>query len=417
MRITDLTIKNNFLVNYNRAKTELNDISNTIATQQKINKPSDSPSEIGAMLKLEEQLQTFDTHKLNIDNGFARMNTVLSSLEGILEVSENIEGELSPLYGDAAAADVLYETLPVAIEDTIDALMDFGNTKVEGKYIFGGTDYAREPFAFNSLDNQYSVQSKSIDSPQNIKVANNISVDLNVDGAELFGSVLKHTGVFDIEDQTGTVFTDTKTIFDADGNEHELVVSYDKISDSEYQMNYSVTDTEGNTLVNKTHDLAYNEATGKLQTIDGQAPARIEVSLPSEKINFYLDPKNISIGRTDTVIASNLNQQADILNVLNSLKQSIAAGKRPTANQMMIVNNFSQVVLDKMTEVGDTYNELEDAETVLERQRLEIQTLASKRNDVDMAEALINLERQQYSLDLSYKISSMLLPKSILDYV
>jgi flagellin-like hook-associated protein FlgL len=48
---------------------------------------------------------------------------------------------------------------------------------------------------------------------------------------------------------------------------------------------------------------------------------------------------------------------------------------------------------------------------------LTLQGLLSSEQDVDMARATVDLQAQDYSLQLSYKIASMILPKSLLDFL
>jgi flagellin-like hook-associated protein FlgL len=70
-----------------------------------------------------------------------------------------------------------------------------------------------------------------------------------------------------------------------------------------------------------------------------------------------------------------------------------------------------------MSEAGNIQNRLEDTQNMLQSQDLETRELLSKEKDVDMAAALIQLQNEQYSLELSYKVSSMILPMSLLDYL
>ena len=59
---------------------------------------------------------------------------------------------------------------------------------------------------------------------------------------------------------------------------------------------------------------------------------------------------------------------------------------------------------------------LQSTEEILINKEVELSGLISLEKDVDVAQALLELESAQYTLDISYKISSMILPKSLMDF-
>ena len=62
-------------------------------------------------------------------------------------------------------------------------------------------------------------------------------------------------------------------------------------------------------------------------------------------------------------------------------------------------------------------NQLNATSNVLNSQKLTLQGLLSQEQDVDIAQATVDLQAQDYSLQMSYKIASMILPKSLLDFL
>ena len=82
-----------------------------------------------------------------------------------------------------------------------------------------------------------------------------------------------------------------------------------------------------------------------------------------------------------------------------------------------MVTDFNQHVLNSLSEAGGIANKLTATHDVLISREIEVATLLSAEKDVDVAKALMDLESTQYALDVGYRISSMILPKSLLDYL
>jgi flagellin-like hook-associated protein FlgL len=70
-----------------------------------------------------------------------------------------------------------------------------------------------------------------------------------------------------------------------------------------------------------------------------------------------------------------------------------------------------------MSDAGSIYNTLENTKSLLESQRVEIESMLSSEKDLDMAKAIIDMQNYEYLLQVSYKMSAMILPKSLLDFI
>jgi flagellin-like hook-associated protein FlgL len=67
--------------------------------------------------------------------------------------------------------------------------------------------------------------------------------------------------------------------------------------------------------------------------------------------------------------------------------------------------------------MGNISNKLSDSKEILSNQVLTLEGLISKESEIDLAQATIDLQNYDYSLQLSYKMSSMFLTRSLLDYL
>lgn len=416
MRVTDLSVKQNFLVNYSDTKRRLNEVQNQLATQKRINKPSDSPGEIGTILRLSEELGEVSSYRRNADTSLSQMEQTIGALDNILYQSDKTTMDLFEMR-NSDPPDVLFEVLPDSLEVTLNTLIEYANTEFDGKYIFGGTDYSSPVYSYNSATNSYELNSSTPDGKQQIQVGRNTNLDININGAELFSSVIKQTGTFSTSEAVGFTLSDTKEIFDASGNEYEFEMNYTKTAANTYDLSYQLTDSTGAVVHSDSKEMIFNSTNGRLDTMGGSDPDYIRVNIPAQDIDFYFDPQKITESSDSTVMAFNQNQKADIFNVLLNVKERIETGQRPTDNQLMMIEDYSQVVRDKLTEAGDKFNKIEDTQNVLDSEEQYLMELRSKKTDLDMAKAIIDMQSKQYNLDVLYKVSSMTLPRSILDYL
>jgi flagellar hook-associated protein 3 FlgL len=154
-----------------------------------------------------------------------------------------------------------------------------------------------------------------------------------------------------------------------------------------------------------------------METLDGKSPAPIKISIASQKIEFNLDLNSLRETSGSTSLSFSANQKMDIFNTLLSIKQNLESGNLPTDAQISSLNDFNKHILDKTSAVGNIINQLSATSDVLNSQKLTLQGLLSSEQDVDMARATVDLQAQDYSLQLSYKIASMILPKSLLDFL
>ncbi len=418
MRVTDLQLKSNFLLQYNKNKSALTEVQNQLATQSKINKPSDSPADIAAVLRFRNQLKEVESFQSNIDTSITQVNTAINAMSNTYDVVESLKEQLRPLL-NSEFPDVLYNSLPKLIDGAIDSILVASNTQFDGKYIFAGNDYSQKPFQLNPSTNQYEVKSASLEEKQLVEIGKNIFVDINNNGADLFNSVFKYSGNMNTAAALGFATTQTETIFGADGAEYNFSSTMTKTADNTFSYSYALTDTNGVAVPDGsgTSELIFDSSTGKLSSIGGGDPKGFAVTVPANKVNFRVDLTNITQSTGGFNMSAGLNTEADILNVLKSMRDKLLAREKPTTNQFVVLDSFTKTNLNEQSRAGDIYNRLEDAESVLNSSELLAKELISKKNDVDVAKASIELETNQYALDMLYKISARLLPQSLLNFL
>lgn len=297
MRISDRTLATSFLINVNKTKENIQNLQTQILTGSKINAPSDSPSGTSRILRIEEQIQSYEIFQKNIENGLSFLETTTTTLQAIQSEVEKLDVLFVDLNNPASGA-VLSETAD-QVYSALKSIIEQANTEYDGKYVLGGTNFTQAPYGFNAAGDAIELKVASVSGEQKIRISKNIIEKLNTTGAEVFGNV------------------------------------------------------DGSDIMNT------------------------------------------------------------LLNVYNDLK----AGNRPSEADKAALKDFNKKLTNELVKAGDKINRLTSTNELIDNQLMGLKTLMSKENDVDVTEAVINLQNQQYYLDVSYKMSSMILPKSLLDYI
>ncbi|QQS35511.1 MAG: flagellar hook-associated protein FlgL [Ignavibacteriales bacterium] len=418
MRISDLMISNNYLRNLNRNKSRLEEIQSQLSTMKKINRPSDSPAAATKILRLNTQIGQSDLFAKNISNSLSFIQETTFGMENIQDEITKIMSTLTEI-GNTTNQENL-DLFADQIDLAIKAILDAANSNYDGKYVFGGTDYSTTPFGFTADGTAIEIKPGDISGKQNVKVGHNIFQKINITGTELFGTIVKQAGNLDVNAAVGSVTTNQLSVYDAQGQQYTLTLNYTKTAANTYDLSYDITDSGGTSVYTTApapKQIVFNSSTGRIESIDGDEPSSFNITVPGRNINFNFDPLSLKETNAAASISMSANQDVDIFNTLIMIRDNLRNGVVPTSVEEERVKSFNRHLLNKMSELGNVTNQLYSAEELLGSQKLILEGLKSKEQDVDVAKAIMDLQTQDYLLQVSYKLSATVLPKSLLDYL
>jgi len=416
MRVPDTLLQNNFMRNVNKNKSRLAEIQLQITTQSMVNKPSDNPLSNARILRIQDQMSNINTYKSNITYGLSIIDDSILSMDNMQTTVQDTVAELTKL--NSAIVDGQLDSFASGIESTLQILVDLANSSFNGQYNFGGTENTTKPFTYDKENNKVITNSDHIGGEKVVRIASSITQRFNITGKELFQSVLDQKGNLDSTAVVGSDQTTSGKIYDAEGNEYTLDLTYTKTADNTYDLNYSVIDSDSNTVTSSSvSNITFNASTGKFESIDGDTFGEIKIKDSDNNIDTVFDLNSLRESDSSTSLNTTLNQKVSIFDVLTSIKQQLSEGKKPSEKQMQLVADFNQHLLDKLSEAGGISKKLNSTQDVLQNRETELTDLLSKEKDVDVAKSLLDLENAQYALNAGYKISSMIIPSSLLDYL
>lgn len=108
---------------------------------------------------------------------------------------------------------------------------------------------------------------------------------------------------------------------------------------------------------------------------------------------------------------------SDIFNTLLQIKDDLKAGNAPTTSQVKALESFNENLRVKTSESGSLLNHVYATEEMINNQNVKLQELMTEDTDTDVAKSIMEMQNYDYSLQMAYKITSMTLSKSLMDYL
>lgn len=415
MRITDAYIMNSYLRTLNQNKLRLERLQKELSTLNRIHNLSDSPEAIPRIIRFKESISHTELYTKNIQNGLASLNTAIDSMEMMDPELINV---LTVIAESKNPTNQNFTSFADRIDAALKSLLSLANRSFDGKYLFGGTDFSKEPFSYSEGNAIIGFNTSSISGIHKIKIGNNITQQINVNGAELFASILKAGGNLPELAPSQTVSVSQTTVYDAHGNEYTMTTAYTKTGGNTYSLNYDITDSEGNSIFTsppQPKTLVFNN--GKLQSVDNAAPVPFEIVNEQYRIKFAFDLTGLTETSSPESLSFQLNRKSDIFNVLAAIRDNFMNGVLPSEQQKEMIEFFRKDLLNKTSEAGNRVTIMTNSEESLVAQNARLKKLLSDETDVDVAKAVMELQNQDYLLQLSYKVAAMILPKSLMDFL
>jgi flagellar hook-associated protein 3 FlgL len=148
-----------------------------------------------------------------------------------------------------------------------------------------------------------------------------------------------------------------------------------------------------------------------------KSAVELKVSDVSGEHNVKIGPSSVQkINITGEELFGTIGTD-DIFNTLIRIKNKLNSGEVPEQADIDSVKDFHSHLLNKLSYSGNIQSYLQNTSEMIDQRVLNMKNLVSMETDVDIAEAAISMQNQEYMLQVAYKTASSILPKSIVDYL
>jgi flagellar hook-associated protein 3 FlgL len=325
---------------------------------------------------------------------------------GTLSQAESVLGDVGTLLqdvhtsavaaGNGSLADSDRQSIAQDVAGKLQQLMGYANsTDGTGSYLFGGYSDTTKPYSLSGASVVYAGDQGS----RGLQVSDSRVIDVSVNGASVFDRIPTGNGVFSTSAavaNTGSGTIDAGQIASAAAMTSFLGHSYQVVIDPG-GTSYTVNDTTtgGVVSINGTPQTGIPYTSGSQISFNG-----IQFSIsgaPAPGDTFDVAPATIqSVFTTLQKLVTLLNKP-----VVNAADRAALAGG--VAEALTNIDNASGKALAARAMMGSRMNEIDSLQTVSSSQDISLKTALSSVEDVDYAEAISLLSRQQMALEAAQK--------------
>lgn len=193
MRVTQDMMMRGMLKNLSQNLSRLDQLNTQLGTGKKVSRPSDDPSTTSLQMRLHSELRRIEQYVENAGSGI----TWLENTDAALEEAGAVVHRLRDLAVQGANGTLAQDSLDALADEVnglVNHLVQVGNTKVGGKYIFAGTRTMvapLQPLYDAGGDHVIGVEYKGDSGRIEFEVSGNASVQVNTLGSDAFSTVIE----------------------------------------------------------------------------------------------------------------------------------------------------------------------------------------------------------------------------------
>jgi flagellar hook-associated protein 3 FlgL len=380
MRVTQNMMSSSMILHLQRQNEALFDIQQQIATQKRINKPSDDPGGLGRVLEYRSMQAVMEQYQQNIVQGHSVIETNELTL-GLIDELMGLAREIAQTYGGADTSQEERQMAAVQVNDLYDQVVDLINSKTGSDFLFSGHQTDTPPYGHV------------------VDISGGVPADI------AFGLSADATNVaIEIIDATGTVVrtitpvgggTDGINSVAWDGND-DLGVA---LANGQYTFTIIASDAVGDPVRDY---FTYNGDDGQLPIIIGE---NTEVYLDMDARNYLAPPAGVDVFEVlqDMVAGlENSDAQAGSVQVATAVEQ--------------LDQGLVQLSV-KRTEYAPKLSRLEHAESHWQRLGDNIKVTVGKIESADTTEAAVLLNSLQLAYEATLATAARIIQPGIMNFL
>lgn len=425
-RITQSMINTQLVRNLNTNLSKMSNYQDQASTGRKINRPSDDPVGLSYAMRYRSDITANEQYSENVDSALSWLDYGDSMLAQAGEALQRIR-ELSVQGATGSNPKTAMDAYKAEILQLTDQLVVIGNSQFNGKYVFNGQQTDVAPY---SKDVKQVPVYKSLSGSVNVGAANVTTADntlkIKVNGGQELTVTLPPkaysggTGAADFAADLQTAINSASS------------ASVSVSADSDGKISIASNGTGASAAVEITGGtLAYKWLNGGTDLT--QLTGVVNADSTSKKYyiaaqNSDTDPYHINVEiATGVRIPINMtgqqvfggNDESDNLfkvlnNVVNAFENNDSTAVSNVLGQLdSRLNKF----LEMRADLGARVSRVELSEERLKDIDINVRTLLTKTEDVDMAELITKLKSSENVYQASLSIGAKIISPSLVDFL
>ena len=156
MRVTEQMVISDFLRNISKTRQSIDVLNRQLASNNKISKPSDDPFIAEAIMRYQSAIEKNGVYQKNVANAITYLETSFNAVDGVISTLTDLKVLITAASNTEEPG--MLQTYSNEAEGILQRLINYGNTKFNNKYIFGGSNTTTVPYLYDG--NKVTVSSK-----------------------------------------------------------------------------------------------------------------------------------------------------------------------------------------------------------------------------------------------------------------
>lgn len=374
-----------------------------LATGKRVLTPADDPIAAAQALNVSQSLSLNKQYSVNRTTADSSLKLEENTLRNVTSLLQDIH-ESAVYSGNATLTNADRKILATEIRSKFEALIGLANTTDEkGQYLFSGYQGNTLPFTQSGLNVQYQG-----DQGQRLsQVSSSHQLAVSDPGTDIFERIKDGNSVFTTAANalnTGTGLIDVGS-----------VVNPANLTGNNYEINFIVT--AGVT----TYDIVNTTTSTTVSSGNSYTKGNAIINFDGIQFGIKGDPAN---GDKFTVSPSTnksvFQTIGDFISALENPSTGQPEGTRfnnVLSSTLQNINNSLENVLTKQSAIGARLQEIDSLESVGEDQEIQFESLLSNLQNVDLAKAISDLQRQQLYLQAAQQSYVKVSGLSLFNYI
>ena len=355
MRVTRNMMLSNMMMNISDIQKKLFKNQIQISESRRVLTPSDDPLSTGHILLNQVAIEKNGQYQVNVKRAVNWIESTESILGQMFNLMSDVDALSNRAATDTYGADERH-AFAEELSQHLDDLLKFARTTYNGRYIFGGKETLTAPFEESSTVSGESFQARS-----------DTAVNLN--------HVHIKEGSIVVKDEAGTTtyVEGTDYTVDYDDGTVTMLSTGNMVDGTTYQIDY---ETEG-----------INSVTANTDGISGDIKYQI-----GNDVTMTINVSGEELFQSDV----------DYFQLLIDLRTAVERDDIETIQSLMgQIKDGMDHIARLNGEVGSRLNRLNMTGQFLENESIQLEQIQSRENDLDIAEAMVQMQ----ALDLAYQTS------------
>ncbi|RXZ83556.1 flagellar hook-associated protein FlgL [Paenibacillaceae bacterium] len=189
MRVTQTMMSAQLLRNVSNNLGRMNTLQDQLSSGKRINAPSDDPVGMTFSMRYRSELASNEQYVKNADTAASSLEFTDTALDQAVNVLQRTR-ELMVQGATGAMPQTAYDAIQKEIGELYNQLIEIGNSKFNGKYMFNGEETETPPYPKVSSDSAVTPKAQHVGTDPgkiNYELSPAMTMSVNLTGNEIFG--------------------------------------------------------------------------------------------------------------------------------------------------------------------------------------------------------------------------------------